>query len=189
MPLLLLAAGIVWTTRSPALPEALPAPKNPALPDLAMSPLTEISASSVVGGPERLLAFTGAIAASASALFNAVRADERGGWRVSQRYDESDGSLSETMTEGTLVWGGHGHDHWHVELGASYWLTRSGSGERLRRFAKAGYCFFDQRALRERPPSSRPEPGFPRNGCSTPDVCVGESLTAADGCGASLNLD
>ena len=67
-----------------------------------------------------------------------------------------------------MVWGGHGHDHWHVELGASYWLTRPGSTERLRRYPKVGYCFFDQGRLRDPPPTASTTRRFPKNGCSRP---------------------
>jgi len=172
VPLLLLVIGVVWTTRSPALPGTLPPPRNPALPDLAMSPLTEISASEVVEGGERLVAFTATIAnvGFGPLRVHAVRADERAKWRVSQRFDEADGSLSETVTDGTMVWGGHGHDHWHVELGTSYWLTRPESTERLRRFPKVGYCFFDQGRLRNPPPTASTTRRFPKNGCSRRDA-------------------
>ena len=50
-------------------------------------------------------------------IVHAVRGDGRGSWRVSQRFDEPDGSTSESVTKGDVVWGGHGHDHWHVHLG------------------------------------------------------------------------
>lgn len=172
IPLLVLAAGAVWTTRTPDLPDAFPAPTNPALPDLAMSPLTEISASAATEGDDRFLEFTAAIANVGFGAFmiHAVRADERGSWRVAQRFDEADGSSSETRTGQTMVWGGHGHNHWHVELGAAYWLTRPGSSVTLRRYAKVGYCFFDQRRLAVRAPESPVIPRFPVNGCNGRDA-------------------
>jgi hypothetical protein len=62
----------------------------PALPDLAMSPLSDISVSEAVGGVQRYVSFTAAPAnvGRGALIIHAVRADRRGGWRVSQRFDE-----------------------------------------------------------------------------------------------------
>ena len=99
-----------------------------------------------------------------SFIVHAVRADGRGRWRVSQRFDEADGSTSESVTKGDVVWGGHGHDHWHVHLGASYWLTRPDSTEVLRSYDKVGFCFFDQRPLVDAAVDRAGAPQFPKSG-------------------------
>lgn len=171
IPLVGMVAAVAWTMRSAELPEPLPAPRTPTLPDLAMSPLTEVSASEAVGSDEQYVSFTAAPAnvGRGALIVHAVRADRRGGWRVSQRFDEPDGSLSETITEGDVVWGGHGHEHWHIHMGASYWLTRPGSDERLRTYDKVGFCFFDQRPLRRQPPDAPARPRFPKTGCNGED--------------------
>jgi hypothetical protein len=168
----LLAAGIAWTTREPGLPDPLPAPEAPALPDLAMSPLTELSASASVDGDERYVQFTAAVSnvGPGALIVHAVRADGRGAWRVSQRFDEPEGWTSETITQGDVVWGGHGHDHWHVHMGASYWLTRQGSTVPLRRYDKVGFCFFDQRPLVEQPPEAPERPRFAKGACNVADA-------------------
>jgi hypothetical protein len=157
--------------RVPGLPEPLPAPREPALPDLAMAPLAEVSANAAVDGPEQYIVFSAAVAnvGAGALIVHAVRADERGDWRVSQRFDEPDGSTSERPTDGNVVWGGHGHEHWHVHMGASYWLTGSASTERLRRYDKVGFCFFDQRALVVQPPESPATPRFPKASCNGRD--------------------
>lgn len=172
LPLLVLGGAIAWSLRSPSLPEPLPPPRSPALPDLAMSPLTEISASQAAEGDERYVEFTAAIGnvGIGALLVHAVRADERGAWRVSQRFDEPDGSTSETITQGDVVWGGHGHEHWHVHMGASYWLTRPGSTTPLRKFDKVGFCFFDQRPLVEQPADAPARPRFPKSGCNVEET-------------------
>jgi hypothetical protein len=172
VPLLVLGAAIAWMLRSPSSPEPFPAPRSPALPDLAMSPLTEISASQAVQGDDRYVAFTAAISnvGNGALLVHAVRADERGDWRVSQRFDEPDGSTSETITSGDVVWGGHGHDHWHVHMGASYWLTRPGSTIPLRKYEKVGFCFFDQRPLVAQPAGAPSRARFPKTGCNVEDA-------------------
>jgi hypothetical protein len=168
VPLLALAGVLAWSLlRTPSLPDLLPPPVSPLLPDLAMSPLTDISAVHVEGGGD-YVQFTATVSNVGVGAFivHAVRADRRGSWRVSQRFDEPDGSTSETVTKGDVVWGGHGHDHWHVHLGASYWLTRPGSTERLRRYDKVGFCFFDQRPLLTQPSTAPSHPRFPKTGCN-----------------------
>ena len=168
VPLLLLAGAITWWFLPPGLPDLLPTPSSPALPDLAMTPLTEISGGELVETGDKYVKFTAAVANVGAGPFmlHAVRGDDRGRWRLSQRFAEPDGSTSEVVTPGAVVWGGHGHNHWHVQLGASYWLTRPGSSVPLRRYEKVGFCFFDQRPLEERPPDSPVRPRFPKNGCN-----------------------
>lgn len=172
VPLVVLGVAIAWTLRSPSLPEPFPDPRAPALPDLAMSPLAEITASSAAEGDEQFLQFTAAVSnvGNGALMVHAVRADERGGWRVSQRFDEPDGSLSETVTSGEVVWGGHGHEHWHVHEGASYWITRPGSTERLRIYDKVGFCFFDQRPLMTQPADAPSRSRFPKAACNGEDA-------------------
>ena len=79
-----MVAAIAWSMRAAALPEPLPAPKAPALPDLAMSPLTDIAVSEAVGSDARYVSFTAAPAnvGRGALIIHAVRADRRGGWRV-----------------------------------------------------------------------------------------------------------
>jgi hypothetical protein len=172
IPVIAVLAAWGWSMRGAALPDPLPAPTSPALPDLAMSPLSEIAVSEAVGGDQKYVSFTAAPANVGRGAFivHAVRADRRGSWRVSQRFDEPDGSLSETITPGDVVWGGHGHNHWHVHMGASYWLTKPGSTRRLRTYEKVGFCFFDQRALLVQPPDAPSRPRFPVTSCNGRDV-------------------
>lgn len=172
VPLVVLVGAIAWSLRTPPLPPPLASPIAPAVPDLAMSPLTDVRAAVAPDG-DRFVLFSASIGNVGTGAFivHAVRADTRATWRVSQWFDEPDGATSETVVgEGTLVWGGHGHDHWHLQLGASYWLTRPGSSEVLRRYEKVGYCFFDQTKLVERPPDAPDEPRFPKDACSTGDT-------------------
>ena len=178
-PLVLLLAAlpvvalVLWWSflRTPALPALLPKPVAALLPDLAMSPLQDISAVRIEGSGD-YVQFTAAVAnvGVGSFVVHAVRPDGRGRWRVSQRFDEADGSTSETVTKGDVVWGGHGHDHWHVHLGASYWLTRPDSSEILRSYDKVGFCFFDQRPLLTQPTTAPAHPQFPKSACNGRDT-------------------
>ena len=43
-----------------------------------------------------------------------------------------------------MVWGGHGHNHWHVRIGATYRLLSLPDLKIVRVLEKVGYCFFDQ---------------------------------------------
>ena len=168
IPVVALAGVLSWSfLRTPTLPELLPPPVSPLLPDLAMSPLTDVSAVQIEGGGD-YVQFTAAVSNVGVGAFivHAVRGDGRGPWRVSQRFDEPDGSTSETVTNGDVVWGGHGHDHWHVHLGASYWLTRPGSSAVLRSYDKVGFCFFDQRPLVTQPSTAPKHPQFPKSACN-----------------------
>jgi len=168
IPVLALAGVLVWSfLRTPSLPALLPAPVSPLLPDLAMSPLTDVSAVHVDESGD-YVQFTATVSnvGVGPLMIHAVRGDRRGAWRVSQRFAEPDGSTSETLTKGDVVWGGHGHDHWHVHMGASYWLTRPGSTVPLRRYDKVGFCFFDQRPLVRQPSTAPRRSQFPKTACN-----------------------
>jgi hypothetical protein len=141
------AAAVVYWPKD--LPPPLPPPRQPVLPDLVMPPLSEFNAGKGVESGRHYLYFTATIANAGPGplIVHAVRAEKRGQWRVSQRFEERAGDGTEASTPAELVWGGHGHSHWHVRLGASYALTTRG-GDVLRRYEKVGFCFFDQRRFR-----------------------------------------
>ena len=125
----------------------MPPPTHPALPDLATE-LSEVRAASGFESDRVYLRFTTTIANIASAPL-LIRADRRhrwsSEWRISQQFEERSGSRSEiVLSDATLVWGGHGHDHWHLQFGTAYRLEGRPPVDDSRRLAKAGYCFFDQ---------------------------------------------
>jgi hypothetical protein len=177
LPLAIAAVAIAVWAWPASLAEPLPPPRAPVLPDLAMSPLAELTGALADDG-DRYVQFTASIGNVGAGPFviHAERAEERGDWRLSQRFEEADGSTTETVTPGTLDWGGHGHDHWHVQLGASYWLTRPGSDETLRKYEKVGYCFFDQSPLDV--PGARPAPEFLAEGCAIEGDAITMGLSA-----------
>jgi hypothetical protein len=184
VPLAALGVAAAVTYWPSSLPEPLAAPNDPILPDLAMSPLTDVAAGVAPSG-NQYIAFTASIGNLGSGPFivHAVRADERGDWRVSQRFREHDAPTSEVVTPGNMVFGGHGHDHWHVQIGASYWLTRPASSEVLRRYSKVGYCFFDQVRLARQPADAPIAPTFGKDDCdgrSTLELEMGLSPGFAD---------
>jgi len=146
--------------------------------------LTDVAAGVAPSG-NQYVSFTASIGNIGLGPFivHAVRADERGDWRVSQRFREHDAPTSEVVTPGNMVFGGHGHDHWHVQIGASYWLTRPASSEVLRRYSKVGYCFFDQVRLARQPADAPIAPTFGKDDCdgrSTLELEMGLSPGFAD---------
>jgi hypothetical protein len=160
-----LGAGLACWPRE--LPPALAAPREPILPNLTMAPLSELYAGTGESTRHPYVFFTATIANSGRGTFyvHGVRTGKRSAWRVSQRFDERNGTQSELVVpDADLVWGGHGHNHWHARLGASYALL-SRSGKVLRTYEKVGFCFFDQRPARPAPPFAAPEPRFPKSSC------------------------
>jgi Lysyl oxidase len=168
VPLLAVSVAATWRYWPRDLPPLLASPRRPVLPDLAMPALKELLTGVDQPGNQQRLFFTASIANIGRGPFvvHAVRADRRGGWRVTQRFREHDGSTTELETEletpGELVWGGHGHNHWHVHLGAAYELLDK-SGEVVRKYEKVGYCFFDQ--ARMSGSTTRDPPRFRKNTC------------------------
>lgn len=157
-------------------PPPLPAPRAPVLPDLTMPALTELIAATARDADEQQLLFTASIANRGPGPFlvNAVRGDERGPWRVSQRFRERDGALTETVTPGDMTWGGHGHAHWHVRIGASYGLFALPGSKEVRALEKVGFCFFDQKPFDTRLPGAPAVPLRPKT------VCDGEGTLEID---------
>lgn len=81
-------------------------------------------------------------------VLRATREDE-GPWMVEQDVPYSTSGAEIVPTDARLVWGGDGHDHWHVERVAINWLVPLdargrpvGEAEELVD-SKVGFCFYD----------------------------------------------
>jgi hypothetical protein len=162
--LVAVAVAHYWPTGPPP---PLAAPRAPVLPDLAMPPLREFQGASGEESRDAFVFFTASIANVGPGPFmvHAVRGSERGDWRVSQRFEERDGSVTEVVTPGEMVWGGHGHDHWHIHVGASYTLRSLPSMRIERTYQKVGYCFFDQEPFDLALPGAPNGPVFRKGTC------------------------
>lgn len=122
-----------------------PAPREPILPDLITTPMSDFLVGTDEEGNEALR-FTATVAnIGVGPLL--LRAARSGGssddWRVAQWFQEPDGSQTGRYIDATLIFGGHGHEHWHLKYGTAYRLFDDG-GSDLRSQTKAGYCWFDQ---------------------------------------------
>ena len=151
-------------------PPPLPAPRDPVLPDLAMAPLADMLGAVTEGEetPRQQIFFSASIANRGPGPFiiNAVRGDEHGQWRVSQRFLDTGGDLTEVATPADMTWGGHGHNHWHVRIGAAYSLESVPGGKDVRSLEKVGYCFFDQQPYDRAAMGASRLPVFSKNGCN-----------------------
>ncbi|MBA3235685.1 MAG: hypothetical protein H0T59_06820 [Chloroflexi bacterium] len=117
---------------------------EPVLPDLAMGPIEDIAAGTTPTGEQRLrFAATivnigdGPFLVRASRSFIASDA-----WTVDQWIAERSGGFSASTTRAGLIFGGDGHDHWHVRQVEVHQLETP-DGEILGRLVKQGFCFFD----------------------------------------------
>ncbi len=170
--MLLFAAG--WAValaaivvQQPSFGADVVAPKAPILPDLITSPLSDflIGTDELTG--DEALRFTATIANVGEGSLRVEARRSNGSdprWAVVQWFDEPDGTLSGAPIEANLVFGGHGHEHWHLRFGIAYRLSAAGAQDLVDQ-AKAGYCFFDQVRLDPAPDGSPTDSAFATRGC------------------------
>ncbi|HSB85234.1 MAG TPA: lysyl oxidase family protein [Ilumatobacteraceae bacterium] len=120
----------------------------PVLPDLVPEPPIDLQTKHEVSGAWSMR--------FSSTLVNVGEADfilhgDRVGdhWVVEQQVAFSESGSELRPTDADIVWGGDGHDHWHVKRVATYRIEAvddagtpmSGGGGRSD--TKVGFCFFD----------------------------------------------
>ena len=114
------------------------------LPDLAMARLRAIQIENTADG-RRLLRFNTIIVNIGLGAFElaAQRSSTSTPWSARQViFDDAGGSRSEP-TSAQFIFGGDGHNHWHVKDLESYELVRSDNGVKVGTGLKSGFCFFD----------------------------------------------
>lgn len=146
-----------------------PQPRAPLLPNLVMPELADVRISWSDDGARKIF-FSATIgnAGDGPFILHAQRTAGSSRWLVTQRFLEDDGSTSEApIPAANMVWGGHGHNHWHVKVGASYRLVlRDRPDEEERSLQKAGFCFFDQKSLDASLPKAPPKGVYSAGGCN-----------------------
>lgn len=163
---ILTAAAVAWKGASDEFGLVRLA-TSPLLPDLAMGPITDVGVGTTASGGERLrFAATIVNIGDGPLLVQAVRSwpwtDD---WAVRQRINERTGGFTETLTPATLVFGGDGHDHWHVKNVEAHELLSS-SGLVLGRLVKQGFCFFDTDGYRLELAAAPSRPHWGSRGCA-----------------------
>jgi hypothetical protein len=132
-----------------ALPSSAAA-ATPTQPDLGMARLGDIHLTISATG-QKQLRFSATIVNVGAGPFElaASRTGSSDAFSVSQRTYNSDGSSTLVSTPGaSLVFGGDGHNHWHINALERYELRRLDNGVKVGTAAKSGFCFFDTGAYR-----------------------------------------
>ena len=141
-----MAAGAFVLSRGATEEIAVPSPRQPVYPDLMSVPLSDFLIGTEETTSVEQLRFTSTIAnvGPGALRIEGYRDGTGPDWQVVQWLDEPDGEPSGRITGATLVFGGHGHEHWHLKFGASYRLTALDGEDEVASQTKAGFCFFDQ---------------------------------------------
>ncbi len=148
------AAALVLSSAPPAEPPPLAAPVDPRLPDLTVAPLTEITGGLNEDGT-RSIRFGVMLVNQGEGdfLLRARRSNPLSSdWQVTQRIVDV-GGYTEKMSPATLVFGGDGHDHWHIREVESHTIEGL-DGVALGGVVKSGFCFFDTDQVRPELPGA-----------------------------------
>lgn len=156
---------------APLLTVALLAPARGAsaasdrLPDLAMAKLQNIVTDQASG--RRLLRFSAIIVnvGSGPMEVRSQRPTTSSSWTTQQViYNDAGGSRTVATPSVELIYGGDGHNHWHIKDVERYSLVPSGGGaERVGQ--KAGFCFFDNYQYKLSLPGAPGAAQYPRTVC------------------------
>jgi hypothetical protein len=164
----------------------------PSYPDLAMAALSDIDVVNASG--QLQLRFSATIVNVGQGPFelNATRPNTTSPFAVAQTIYGPSGSSSSPVPNGSLVWGGDGHTHWHVRDLENYELDRLDNGSKVGTGMKGGFCFFDNVGFRPSLPGSPPSAIYvPGTVCGQNDqnatsVRMGISVGYGDRYGATL---
>jgi len=117
---------------------------DPLLPDLAMGPIEDIAVGTTETGQQRLRFAASIVNIGAGPFLLRAHRPWLGGddWTVEQWFVERAGDYSAITTGAGLVYGGDGHNHWHVKQVEVHQLETL-DGKVLGRLVKQGFCFFD----------------------------------------------
>ena len=147
LPALLVAFTCGCGGTSLDIKEPGPPVGKPVLPDLAPAPALDVRMSHEA---ERWLIRFSSILVNIGKGDFALRAKRAGDdWRVEQDVYYSTSGAEKIPTPARLIWGGDGHDHWHVERIAINRLVpltpngRAPARTEGRADAKVGFCFYD----------------------------------------------
>jgi hypothetical protein len=146
--------------------KVLPAPASTSKqPDLGMARLSDVSLSRSGGRARLHFSATVVNVGQAPFTLHAERADTSSVFSVAQRLTADGGGTTDAPTTAELVFGGDGHNHWHVKDLQRYELKRLDNGVKVGTSAKSGFCFFDTTAWRLSLPDAPQHPVNGSAGC------------------------
>ena len=106
----------------------------------------------------------------------------RDDWTVVQRVEDGTGGYSERQMGARLIFGGDGHDHWHI-VGAEAHQLETLDGDIVGGLVKSGFCFFDNVAYRTTLPGAPPTAAHASTECGgrfDRDIAMGLSVGWGD---------
>jgi Lysyl oxidase len=125
------------------------------LPDLGMARVADIRIDKGPSG-QRLLRFTTTIVNVGAGPFElrATRPDSTSSaWSTTQRI-YGDQGMTDVSVPIQYVYGGDGHNHWHMRDLVAGVLDRTDNGSRVGTSAKRGFCFWDVSVYRNAGPAA-----------------------------------
>jgi hypothetical protein len=147
---------------------------SPVLPDLMPKPQFNVLTQKV--GDRWRLRFSTTIVnvGDGDFILRAVR-NVRGGWKAEQDIPYSEQGARRVRIPAQLVWGGDGHNHWHINRVAVVTLVplaengRVEQGGKVYVDGKVGFCFYD---FAQELPSAVAERTYTARGCGKEDWTV-----------------
>jgi hypothetical protein len=162
--LLVLASLLTITLLTPA---GAASAASDRLPDLAMAKLQHLVTDN--DGSRRLLRFSAIIVnvGAGPMEVRSQRSSTSSAWTSEQViYNDAGGSRTVATPSVQLVYGGDGHNHWHVKDLERYRLVPTDGGTE-RAGNKAGFCFFDNYQYKLSLPGAPQTVKYPRTVCGT----------------------
>jgi len=156
---------LVLALIAPALPAGGATDKPP---DLAMARLRSVQTENTADG-RRLLRFSAVIVNIGVGTFelHAQRSSTSSTWSGQQVIFDNAGGSRTVATTAQFIYGGDGHNHWHVKDLEGYDLVRSDNGVKVGTGAKSGFCFFDNYQYKLTLPGAPQSAVYTRTGCGT----------------------
>jgi hypothetical protein len=168
---IVLGAVLFTTIQRDTDPPPLLAAVEPLLPDLTMGEITRLRPGDPEEGGRQPLLFPATIVnvGKGDFLVDAQRSwPWTGDWRVTQRIQDGTGGYSERPTTATLIYGGHGHSHWHVKAVEAHRVERVDTGEVVAEVVKVGFCFYDTDYLHPELPGAPTDERYDGHECEGP---------------------
>jgi hypothetical protein len=147
---------------------------TPVLPDLVPKPQNNVLTQRL-NGRWRIRFNTIIVNAGEGDFILRARRTVRGGWDAEQDIPYSEAGANPVPTRARLVWGGDGHEHWHIERVALVRLVPLTPDGRVLHGAKplvdtkVGFCFYD---FHQELPSALAERRYSSKSCGKQETIV-----------------